>query len=586
MEPSAGFRFKLQRRRSIRLVKSWFNAGLDFARKYIFRRTEHLRYVQRFVLGWTFIIVVAGFALRAQLHQLKPLYLSLGPKSGGVVSEGAVGDIATINPLFPKNNATATANKLIFNGLVQYNGQGKIEADLAQDWQVDDSGKTYTFHLRKDVKWHDGQPFVAKDVVYTFTTAANSTTTSPLTESWRGIAVSAADDHTVVFNLPTPYSPILDSLTTGILPAHVLERIEPSQLLKADFNQHPVGTGPFQFKDFSLARDELRLTANRHYFKGAPRTDGFILKTFADQDSLTRAYSSNQVMLAGGLHSLEVDQLRVSAKSNVLELPIANQSFVFFNTEQPSLQNTQVRKALAQATDTAEIVKKLGPGFNLAYGPLLRAQLGYNPALRQLDFDPAAAAANLDAAGWKLAGDHKRQQNGQTLSFELVAQNSDVYPTVAAALQQQWAKVGVQLQVKLVNLEQLQQDYLRPRKYDMTLFGLAQGADPDVYAYWHSSQSRNPGLNLSLYKSTPADQALEAGRTRQSAQLRAAKYDAFLAAWRDDAPAVAIFEPDYFYATRPSILGINSKFLSTPADRFYNVEKWTVKTKPVLKRNH
>lgn len=584
MESYSRFRFKIYRRRLWRWLRKNTAALIAVSKKYIFRRTDNLREVQRFVLGWLGIAAVIAIALSVQISNLKPLYLTAGPRSGGSVSEGVIGTFPSLNPLFPQNNATAAANRLIFSGLVQNDSSGKIAADLAEGWQTDESGRVYTFHLRKDIKWHDGEPLTAKDVVYTFTTAANSNTTSPLADNWRGITVSAPDEQTVVFNLPVAYTPFLESLTTGILPAHILANTEPAQLRKVDFNQHPVGTGPFAFHDFSFNHDEVRLEANPDYYGGKPLLESFTLKAYADKGALEQAYITGQVTMAGGLSSSDVADIRTIDGTKVLELPIAEQGFVFFNTERPALQNKQLRQGITQATDTADIAQQLRNGFQPGFGPLMPQQLGYSPAQTQLGFNPAQAAASLDAAGWKVGPDGQRQQNNEPLHFEIVTQKDDVYPAVAASLKTQWAKLGIQLEIKLVSLEELQQNYLRQRNYDLLLSGIAQGADPDVYAYWHSTQVNDPGLNLSKYKSTTADQALEAGRTRIDPKLRAAKYEAFQAAWRDDAPAISIFRPVYFYSMRMANLGITNRFLSGPVDRFYNVQQWSINTQPVLKR--
>jgi peptide/nickel transport system substrate-binding protein len=210
--------------------------------------------------------------------------------------------------------------------------------------------------------------------------------------------------------------------------------------------------------------------------------------------------------------------------------------------------------------------------------------LGYNKPSAQLPFDVAQAAAHFDAAGWKVGTDGLRAKDGNPLKLQLATAETDIYPQLARGLQEQWRKVGIQVDTKLLSVEQLQQDYLRPRKYDLMLFGVALGADPDVYSYWHSSQVKYPGLNISRYKSQQADLSLESARARSDVKLRAAKYEAFMKSWRQDAPAIAIYRPSFLYAVQNYVQGINITNLISPGDRFYNVEDWSVNTQPVLKR--
>lgn len=533
---------------------------------------------------WLLITGIAFFGLIKQFNRLPEYYEVNGPKAGGVVVEGAVGEITNLNPIFQEGGINDMAASLIFSGLVRYTADGRVQPDLADSWKIEDDGKTYTFKLHKNVNWQDGKPFTAKDVVYTIKTIQNPSVLSPLAPNWRDVAVSAPNNDTVVFKLPSAYSPFIYSLTTGILPAHILEGQDPQSLRKSQFNQSPIGTGPFKFKEIGLAHDEVRLLPNDEYYLGKPTLDGYTLKSFNNYEDLQKAYLGKQLTMAGGFRPADVVNLKQQKHLDVRHIPLDNETFAFYNNKRSPLNDKSVRQALNNAINTSELVAKYPGGVTGPSGVLLPGQLGYIDTTTP--FNKKKAAELLDQAGWKLSDNGLRKKDNNYLKLGLVTQDDDIYPEVANFLKKSWREIGVQADVKLVPLAELKQSYIRPRNYDIVVTEINIGADPDVYAFWHSSQAKDPGLNLSVYESSTADSALVAGRTRESKPLRAAKYEQFQNTWRDDAPALALFRPNYVYLRSPKLLGLNAIELPVPVARYYNVYEWTNKVEPVLLRLH
>lgn len=556
----------------------------NFISKYLLRRTPRLKAVQRFTLIWFFILGIAFFGLIKQFNKLPAYYVVSGPKSGGVVTEGVVSEITNLNPIFQEGGINDMAASLIFSGLVRYTADGRVQPDLADSWKIEDDGKKYTFTLHPHVNWHDGKPFTAKDVVFTFKTIQNPSVLSPLSPNWRDVVISAPNDRTVVFTLPSEYSPFIYSLTTGILPEHLLAGQEAASLRKAEFNQNPVGTGPFKFKEIGLARDEVRLLPNTDFYRGIPRLDGYILKSFDTYEALENAYVGRQVSIAGGFRPADIASLSSQKHIDVRHIPLDNESFAFYNTNRPLLSDKNLRQALNYAVKTEELIKPYGEALTGPSGVLLPGQLGYLDS--RLPYDKPKAAALLDQVGWKVAENGLRKKDNKFLKLGLVTQDDDIYPAVAQNLAKQWREVGVQVDIKLVPLAELKQSYIRPRNYDIVVTEINIGADPDVFAFWHSSQAKDPGLNLSAYSSSSADSALVSGRSRSSKPLRAAKYEQFQNTWRDDAPALALFRPNYLYVRSQNLLGLNVIELPVPVARYYNVEEWTNKTEKTLLRLH
>lgn len=582
---SSYYRFKARRhyRKLSRLSKNiWFHTT-RLARGYLFNRTKRLRHVQRFIIVIIAIFGLSIVALWGQINELKSYYLVDGGRSGGTYIEGSIGAITRINPLFPDEPNAETATRLIFNGLLRYNGQGVLEGDLAETWQPNDDGSIYTARLRENIFWHDGQPMNADDVVFTVQTIQNPGTRSAYINNWRGIEVTKLDQRTIQFKLPSSYSAFANSLTLPIVPKHILGGITPGQLRLADFNQHPVGTGPFVFEQFMPTQNALRLRAYTNYVHGSPKLKRFIIRTYTDADELREAFAQRQITATSGFGVFEFEKYQSINHGELYEWPIANQSFVFMNTA-TKLNDAKVRRALTQATQLQAVASKLNFRFHGADSPLLPEHLGYNEELTQLKYNEAEANKGLDEAGWLMGSDGFRAKDGARLQLQLVTQNSDIYPELADTLQQQWRKVGVDLQVKLLNNTDLTLQYIKPRKYDVLLLGVSLGADPDVYSYWHSSQANDPGLNFSKYDSKQTDVSLESARSRLDTSLRVAKYETFLRAWRDDAPAIAAYRPSFYYGAQERVKGLDVTRLITPSDRFYNVQNWTVNTQPVLKR--
>lgn len=531
-------------------------------------------------------MLLLTFGLFGQISSLKQYYLTTVGVPGGSYVEAEQGHIKLINPILPENSVSGDVTRLVFSGLTRYNAQRVIEPDLATSWTISPDGRTYTFNLRHDVKWHDGVPFTARDVAFTVTAIQNPDTRSPLSPSWLNVKAEPKDDYTVVFTLPNPYSPFIDSTTFGILPSHILEASDPSSLRIAPFNQQPIGTGPFKVKNFAVSEGEIELEANNDYYGGRPKLDGFEFKMYDNYDQMLDAYAKRQVNGISRWRPDEPSSKRTLANLKQSQLSLPDQTDLFLRTTSGALIDKNVRQALVKATDRTQIIHDvLGDQALLLNSPLLPGQVGYDAQYRQSGYNQAAAADQLTTAGWSKDNSGVLAKDGQQLKLRLVTLDSGQYPKVAEMVKKQWAKLGVTVDIKTADATTLQQSYIRARNYDVLLYGINIGADPDVYVYWHSSQANDPGLNLSQYSSPAADKALESARLSSDDDIRTGKYRTFLQTWTDDAPAVVLYQPNYIYAYNSNLLGFKAHRLVDPADRFYGVEKWTIKTVQVARGN-
>ncbi len=540
---------------------------------------RNLRSVRRFLIGWSALWLVMVLGVGLQLAFLYRSYGSLQAVSGGTYSEGMRGTLTNMNPLYALDGVNLAASRLLFNGLLRYDEQGQLVGDLAESWSSDTTGRVYNVTLRPNVTWHDGTPLTSSDVVYTFTIAQHPDTRSPLNISWRGITISAIDERTVMFTLPNAFTPFPHALTTGIIPRHILEPLGPSGQRPTEFNQAPIGTGPFQFESLDSENGMLTLTANESYFRGRPRLDHFVIHTFPTVKDLLAAYQDGILSGVADIPAYEVNTLdEVSRPYRLQEVPTANASYALFNTSRRPLKDKFVRQALVQAVDPDNVLQAQAGRQGLARGPLLPHQLASPSRRQQLPYDPKAAAKLLDKAGWEKSPDGSRHKAKDTLGFTITTQDREDYKVLSQTLQAAWDKIGVQVDVQLLQGDDLQASHIQTHKYHVLLYTIHLGADPDVFAYWHSSQAKPGGFNFSEYRSRVADESLEAGRTRLDTQLRAVKYQAFSRQWRIDAPALGLTQQYAFYLQDPQVRNFTNTQLIVSTGRYGSVENWTVRS--------
>lgn len=536
--------------------------------------------VRRVTALWLGSVALVGLVSLLQLRTLRAYYMELAGQPGGTYTEGIIGSISTINPILADSGANSDAARLVFLGLTRYNHKGELEGDLAKSWTVSPDGRTYTFTLRSGVSWQDEQPFSSADVAFTINRIQNPDTRSPMASAWQGVEVAAPDATTVVITLPVRYDAFLNSTTVGMLPQHILNDTPAAQLRVSDFNQAPIGTGPFVVSSFDTENGSVMLNGNAKYFRGKPKLDSIVLKVYSTQAELQSAFRKHQIM--GMARSANTAGTSYGRGAQLHALTIPEEVAMFTNTKSEFLANTDVRTALSAAIGRQEIIKTLlhGEAKPLVV-PALSSQLPVASTYQIPTKDVDAAKQLLDKAGWKQSDDDIRTKDGKELRLTLVTAQTDDYQAVSELLARQLQAVGVGVDIQAVDVATLQRTYISPRNYDLLLYGLNAGADLDPYPYWHSSQAKAPGLNVSQYSSSTADKALVSARATTDAQVRQVRLKSFLDAWSADDPAVMLYTPNYLYVTEKTVQGVADGELITAADRFYNVQNWTVRSKLV-----
>lgn len=579
---------KLRWRRNIRRkqrkledISSGAEEQLD---RHFFRRIGRLYEVRRFVISWLLLITLLLGLTVVQTRALGTYYQSIKPIAGGIYSEGIIGSFTNANPIFATSEVDSSVSRLLFPGLMGYNETNQLIGNLAKSLTVDPTGKVYTAVLNEGITWHDGKPLTAEDVAFTFTAIQNPDTRSPLFSAWQGIKVAAPDNRTVTFTLPNVLASFPSSLTLGIIPKHLLGTTEASNLRSALFNTtQPVGSGSFKWHGVEVEgnkvedrQQQVSLTANNDYYKGRPKLSQIVIRTFLNEKQMLASFDLGELNAMAGIQELP-DNLKDELTLSQYNIPVTGAVMVFINT---ASVDVQIRRALVSAVDQQKILSDLSYPSIAVKSPFLRGMIGYDASSTQRPFDIAAANSTLDTAGWALGTDGIRVKDGKKLTLVLNTLNNREYARVARELKSQWKKVGIEVTVTSLDQTDLQVA-VDERSYGMLLYGISLGIDPDQFAYWHSSQAdvlAKRRLNFSNYSSKVADAALEAGRTRTDISLRAAKYRPFLDAWRDDAPAVALYQPRFLYVSRGQVYNFNTKIINTPSDRYANVENWMIRT--------
>lgn len=582
-------RFRRDWRKNQKLVESFGHQAETLVERNFFRRFDHLVRVKRFVGAWMLLVFLLIGSVVAQTRGLGGYYQSMQPAPGGIFTEGIVGSYTNANPVYATGEVDQAVSRLVFAGLLTYNDKNQLVGDLADSWQSQNDGMQYLVHLRPHLTWQDGKPLTANDVLFTFHVIQNPDAQSPLNSSWQGVNITAVNNQTILFTLPNPLASFPYSLTTGIIPQHLLGNVAMDQMRSVEFNTTaPVGAGPFELKQLEVTGDtpqtreeQIGLRPFEHYWAGNPMLDSFVIHAFSGSQQMVSSFNKGNITAMAGLDSLPANLAHDSSVQSY-SMPLTAATYVFFKTTSGVLSDKMVRQALVQDSNVNNIISQLGYTAMPVDEPLLRGQLGYNAAYRQYSYNTSAAAATLTADGWLPGKNGIRYKNGLPLTFNLFAENTPEYTMVTNALTQTWQSLGVDVHVYLQSTTDLQPT-LESHSYDALLDGVSIGVDPDVFVYWDSSQAdiRSAGrLNFSEYQSATADASLEAGRTRTDPALRAIKYQPFLQVWQQDAPALGLYQPRFLYVSRGTIYGLHEHSINTDTDRYNDVQDWEIRQVP------
>lgn len=526
------------------------------------------------------LALLVGIASLSGLYSLEQSLLVEVPAYGGSLSEGEVGSPQFINPLLAISDADRDLSALVYAGLMGLSGSGTLVPVLAESYSLSADGKTYTFILRADAKFSDGTPVTADDVVFTVGKAQNASLKSPKYADWSGVNAKTIDPRTVRFTLTKPYAPFLGITTLGILPARLWKNISNEEFPFSTLETNPVGAGPFKVanisRDASGLIKSVELVENPLYVLGRPYLDAIRFSFYARNDDLTSA-------LASGAEESAYD---VSTEG-ALTAPYARVFGVFWNPgEKQVFARIEVRKALSLAIDRQKLIDTVLGGYATAImGPVPPGENVTQVPVPQPENHTAAAAAVLQASGWVYDGLAHAWKNAgakQTLDhITLRTSNVPELKNVASMVKADWEQLGIRVDIELYEPGDLSQNVIRPRKYEALLYGMVIGRDQDLYAFWHSQERNDPGLNIALYANKTVDTLLESARGSIDEDMRAANLQKIENIVAAEYPAAFIYAPNFTYAVPNDLRGVVLPQIITPADRFAAVASWYRETDAV-----
>ena len=511
------------------------------------------------------------------------------PKGGGEYIEGIVGQPHYVNPMISAyNNTDKDLSRIIYSSLFKYDNDGKIQNDLAESYEISEDKKVYTVRIKKNVFWHDGEELNAEDIIYTTKIISDPNYKIPIRPTWNEIETDLVDSHTITFKNATPFVGFLNILTFGIMPKHLWENVGPEKFTLTELNLNPIGSGPYKYnsiqKDSSGNIISYKLVANPKYYGQKPYISKLNFIFHTDED-IVEAYNSKEIMGINTISAQKVSEIKKLQSTNLHKIDVPWYFSVFFNqSKSVPLAYDEVRRALAHATDRQEIIDNvLNGNAKPAFSPFLTGMTGYTEDINKFDLNLDTANKIFEDNNWKKGNDGVRVKDDTRVEFNLVVIDQPDLIRIAEILKKQWEAVGAQVNVSSFSVFDIQQNHIRPREYDALLFGQGLGGNMDPYSFWHSSMEKDPGLNLAKFDAPDIDKLLDDGRVEFNEEKRASIYQEFQKKLAEEVPAIFLYNPSYLYPVNKNVKGNDIQFMSSPSERFSNVENWYIKTKRIWK---
>ena len=554
-------------------------------------------------LRWQILVVLITLAIVAVLlytQQSTPVtggVIQQQPEQGGVYTEGLVGSLGRLNPLLDWNNTVdRDVNRLLFSGLVKFDERGLPHADLAESWGVSQDGTIYNFTIRPNAVWHDGTPVTSDDVIFTIEMIKSTGSLYPqdIKDLWGRVEVTLLNEKNLKFTLPEPYVPFIDYLTFGVVPKHLLESVPPEQMASAEFNIKPVGSGPYKFDQLIVENGQIMgvvLTISADYYGTPPYIEQVVFRYYPTSAEAFKAYRQGDVFAIG--------QVTPDVLSTALEEPnllfyssrLPQMGFVLFNLnnpETPFMQDQKFRRALMLGLNRPVIINSILQGQAvIADSPILPNSWAYFDGIEKFEYDPDAAIALLKSEGYVIpaGGGDVRAKDGVPLAFIMVHPDDAIHTQIAQAIQTQWGRIGVRVDLQPQPYDQLVLTTLASRAFQAALvdLNLSRTPDPDPYPFWHQAEAVG-GQNYSGWDNRAASEYLEQARVTADYSLRAKLYRNFQVVFAKELPSLPLYVPVYSYAVDAQVQGVQVGPLYEPSDRLNTFTSWYLLTRRALEQ--
>ena len=541
--------------------------GKEHIKENFLQRLSHIRNIRLLVLEWLLLAAVLIVLSIAQAFWFANSYAENVFVSGGSYVEATVGRVNSMNPLFATTTSEKVLSRLMFATLTATDSSGHPGVGLANRIVATEEGKVWKVRLRKDLKWSDGEPLTVDDVLFTIGLIQNPAVQTVYGSNLSGVKVAVDENSELIFTLPSAFADFAVALEIPIVPKHELEDSDLKTLVEDDFSLEPVTSGAFVFnaRQTTSGSDEevIYLSANPYYYLNKPLLNSFAVHVYDEKSDVIAAINSGAVTATAELSGLDAAKI-TSSNFYRRETKIDAGVFMFMNMTGGALKNIELRRAVRQGLDLTKI-RELAPGSEALDYPLLASQIALSsyPSVPGYDHDAAAAKiANLN-------GDKQ-------ITLSIATVNSGYLPVVAEEVKSELEDLG--LNVVLTTYEETQEfvaNIVGRRGYDILIYEIEMGADPDLLPYYHSSQASTAGLNLSNYSNAMVDDLLVGARETLDNNLRARKYETFLSYWVDDVPAIGLYQANMTYIYNKNVRTYDENdVLVVELDRFMDVENW------------
>lgn len=494
---------------------------------------------------------------------------------GDAIVVSSIADARTLIPILSSDTSSSEVCGMVFNGLVKYDKNISIVGDLAENWDILDEGLVIVFHLRKGVTWHDGFPFTAKDVEFTYRKLMDPNVKTPYSGDFDRIRnLEVLDDYTVKVTYKEPFAPGLSSWGMPIMPEHVLKN---EDLNKTGFSRHPIGTGPYKFKAWKTG-EKIELVSNYDYFEGRPYIDRYIYRVIPDDATVFLELQTQGVDLS----SLSPLQYTKQTNNNFFKehytkfrYPSFGFTYMAYNLSDPKFSDPRVRQAMNCAVNKQEIVDTIFFGLGrVTTGPYMMDSWAYNKDVKASPYDSLKAKALLAEAGWVDADlDGWLEKDGRDFEFTLIVNQGNTERLKTAEMIQKHLKdVGIRMKIRVLEWSALINEFINKRRFEAVLMGWFLSRDPDNYDIWHSSKTREGEFNFIGYSNPEVDRLLEEGRRTFDQAKRQAIYHKIHRILYEEQPYMFLYSGD-------ALPIINKRFKNvevSPIGIGYNFIKWYV----------
>jgi peptide/nickel transport system substrate-binding protein len=497
------------------------------------------------------------------------------PAYGDMMITGTIGDASVLLPVLASDSASFDITGLIYNGLVRYDKDIRLEGELAEKWEISDDKLTIRFHVRKDVKWQDGHPFTAKDVEFTYKLYIDpKTPTAYATDFLKVKEFRVLDPYTIEVKYDKPYAPALGSWGQSIHPAHLLEG---KDVTKSPLTRHPIGTGPYRFVEWKTG-EKIVLDSYHQYYEGRPYIDRVLTRIIPDPATQFLE------LKAGKLDRMSLQPLQYKRQTttkwfkenfNKYKYLTFTYSYLGYNLEDWKFKDKKVRQALTTAINRESIVQGVLLGLgSVTYTPYKPDTFWNNPNVKKFSYDPEKAKKMLAEAGWvDTDGDGILDKDGKPFEFTIITnQGNDLRKNAATIIQRDLKQVGIKVNIRVIEWAAFLKNFINKRNFEACLLGWGIGIDPNQIDIWNSKKTGERELNFINYQNPEVDRLLELGASTYDSDERKKYYDKFQEIIAEDQPYTFLFVQDALPIISSRFQGI----VPAPAGIGYNFIKWYV----------